>query len=87
MRPGSLLFEVFPHKYYKAGYAPMAEGLGVRHAFSMSRSLRPFIGFSHPSTETCMNWYLCRWYSRGSDVEIDEESLEHLVELALEPAA
>eukprot|EP00903_Cladosiphon_okamuranus_P012796 g11960.t1 len=85
MRPGSLLYEVFPHKYFKAGYAPMAEGLGVRHAFSMSRPLRPFIGFSRPTTETCMNWILCRWYSRGSDVEIADESLNHLVELALEP--
>lgn len=87
MRPGSLLFEVFPHKYFKAGYAPMAEGLGVRHAYSMSRSLRPLIGFSHPSTETCMKWYLCRWYSRGSDVLLDEDSLQRVVDLALEPAA
>eukprot|EP00752_Nemacystus_decipiens_P012453 g11034.t1 len=87
MRPGSLLFEVFPHKYFKAGYAPMAEGLGVRHAFSMSRSLRPLMGFSHPSTETCMKWYVCRWYARGSDVEIDNDSLQRVVDLALEPEA
>ena len=85
MRPGSLLFEVFPHKYYKAGYAPMAEGLGVRHAYSESRSRLPMMGFSHPSTETCMNWYLCRWYARSANVEFDDESLERLVSLALEP--
>lgn len=83
MRPDSLLFEVFPRKYWKAGYAPMAKGLGVRHAFSMSRSLRPLMGYSHPSTETCMQWYLCRWYARSSDVELDEESMDRLVELAL----
>ncbi|CAN0029131.1 unnamed protein product [Hapterophycus canaliculatus] len=83
MRPDSLLFEVFPHKYFKAGYAPMAAGLGVRHAFSMSRSLKPFMGYSHPSTETCMQWYLCRWYARSSDVELDEENLDRLVELSL----
>ncbi|CAN0185509.1 unnamed protein product, partial [Ectocarpus sp. 8 AP-2014] len=85
MRPGSLLFEVFPQKYFKAGYAPMAEGLDVRHAYSMSRALRPMMGHSHPSTETCMKWYLCRWYARSSDVELDEESLERLVDLAPPP--
>lgn len=85
MRPGSLLFEVFPHKYFKAGYAPMAEGLGVRHAFSESPSRLPFMGFSHPSTETCMNWYICRWYARSANVEFDDESLDRLVSLALNP--
>lgn len=85
MRPGALLFEVYPHKYFKAGYAPMAEGLGVRHAYSMSRSLRPLIGLAHPSTETCMDWHLCRSYARSSDVELDRESLDRLVELALLP--
>ncbi|CAB1106157.1 unnamed protein product [Ectocarpus sp. CCAP 1310/34] len=87
MRPGSLLFEVFPQKYFKAGYAPMAEGLDVRHAYSMSRALRPMMGHSYPSTETCMKWYLCRWYARSSDVELDEESLERLVDLAAAAAA
>lgn len=84
MRPGSLLFEVFPHKYFKAGYAPMAEGLGVRHAYSQSRSRLPFMGYAHPTTETCMDWYLCRWYARSSNVELDEENLGRLVELAHE---
>lgn len=87
MRPGSLLFEVFPHKYYKPCYAPMAVGLGLRHDFSMSRSLRWFVGYGHPTGETCMKWYLCRWYARNSDVELDDEGLEHLVGLALVPAS
>lgn len=84
MRPGSLVFEVFPHKYFKAGYAPMAEGLGVRHAYSESRSRMWFLGYSHPSTSTCMEWYLCRWYARQSNVEVDNQTLERIVSLALE---
>eukprot|EP00903_Cladosiphon_okamuranus_P015541 g14347.t1 len=32
MAPGSVLFEVYPHKYYKTGYAPMAQSLGLRWA-------------------------------------------------------
>ncbi|CAM9574664.1 unnamed protein product [Sphacelaria rigidula] len=84
MRPGSLIFEVFPHKYFKAGYAPMAEGLGVRHAYSESRSRMWFLGYNHPSTSTCMNWYWCRWYARQSNVEVDAETFERIVALALE---
>lgn len=84
MRRGSLLFEIFPHKYFKQGYAPMAEGLEVRHAYSESRSRMWFLGYSHPTMETCMDWYLCRWYARQSNVELDDESFERVVALALE---
>lgn len=62
----------------------MAEGLGVRHAFSESRNRMFLMGHSHPTTETCMNWYICRWYTRQANVELDDESMGRLVDLALE---
>lgn len=85
LRPGALLFEVFPHKYFWGGYAPMVEGLGVRHAWSMSRSGRFWMWFVYPTTETCMRYKRCRAYSRNTDVEIEEQDLERLVKLAVPP--
>lgn len=77
------MFEIYPHKYFKAGYAPMAEGLGVRHAYSQSPPRLPLTGFSWPSTEACMKKYVCRWYVRLANVELDDENLDRLVSLAL----
>lgn len=35
--PGATILEVFPYKYWKVGYAPLAEEWGVRHEHIMSR--------------------------------------------------
>lgn len=35
--PGAVILEVFPYKYWKEGYAPLAEEWGVRHEHIMSR--------------------------------------------------
>lgn len=84
MPPGSVLFEVYPHKYYKTGYAPMAQSLGLRYGHSQSPPLLPLTSLARPSLETCMKWYWCRMYVRGSDVVLDEDSLEVLISLMLE---
>ncbi|CAM9121302.1 unnamed protein product [Ectocarpus sp. 8 AP-2014] len=83
MAPGSLLFEVYPHKYYKKGYAPMVQSMGLRYAYSESPPLLPFAFWSWPSVEQCMKWYLCRRYMRSSDVVITEGSIEVLISLML----
>lgn len=83
MAPGSVLFEVYPHKYYKTGYAPMAQGLGLWYGYSESPALLPFTSWGFPSLETCMKWHWCRKYVRGSDVVLDEENLEVLISLML----
>lgn len=84
MRPGSVLFEVYPHKYYKAGYAPMAASFGLRYAYSQSQSQLPLTRFSSPSTETCMRWYFCRWYARRANVRLSDQHLEVLISLMLD---
>eukprot|EP00904_Undaria_pinnatifida_P004501 jgi/Undpi1/14051/HiC_scaffold_9.g03702.m1 len=35
--PGATILEVFPYKYWKEGYAPLANEWGVRHEYIMSR--------------------------------------------------
>lgn len=84
MRPGSLLFEIFPHKYFKAGYQPMTTGLAIRHGFARSRPHMPLSGFKWPSEATCMKHFWCRWYARRSNVDLSEEGFDTLVSLALE---
>lgn len=83
MAPGSILFEVYPHKYYKPGYAPMARSLGLQYGFAQSAPLLPFTSWARPSLETCMGWYLCRMYVRQSNVVLDEDNLEVLIALML----
>lgn len=35
--PGATILEVFPYKYWKEGYAPLAREWGVQHEHIMSR--------------------------------------------------
>lgn len=84
MRPGAVLFEVFPHKYSTAGSEPLATALGVRYGYASSRSLLAMMNMPlFPSMETCMKWSLCRRYARMSDVELSDKSLEVLITLML----
>ena len=84
MPPRSVLFEVYPHKYFKAGHAQLVQGLGHRYAFSESPPVLPLTSGAWPSKETCMKWFWCRWYVQRSDVIIDEEDFEVLISHMLE---
>ncbi|CAN0058330.1 unnamed protein product [Pylaiella littoralis] len=84
MPPGSVLFEVYPNKYFKEGYAPMARRLGLRYGFSESPPMLPFTSWKWPSVETCMSWRLCRGYVRKSDVVIHDDGFESLISLMLQ---
>lgn len=37
--PGAVILEVFPYKYWKEGYAPLAKEWSVRHEHVMSHSV------------------------------------------------
>lgn len=82
MRPGSVLFEIYPHKYYKPGYGPMVDGLGIRHGFVRSRAHMPLSGYAWPSESACMDNLICRWYVRLSNVDLSEKDVKYLVDLA-----
>lgn len=66
----SILFEVFPYKYYKRGYGPLSGEYGIRHSGAMSPPTLWHTGFflSYIRTSTCMLNKYCRGYARNQDV-------------------
>ncbi|CAM9403375.1 unnamed protein product [Sphacelaria rigidula] len=84
MRPGTVLFEVFPYRYFRDDYHQLAKGLGLRYGFSTSRRMIMAAWPWFPKTETCMQWRLCRWYTGRADVEFQDDDLEVLISMMLE---
>lgn len=77
---GSLIFEIYPNRYWKAGYGPLAESYGHRYSYVMSESTtwirKLFFGLMR--IETCFGYYLCRMLARHDDVRLDDAGLEKL---------
>ena len=73
----SLLFEVFPFRYQKTGYAPLSREYGVFYGASMSPPVSPLWKFllSFLSTEQCMLNKFCRNFARDDDIRVTELSL------------
>lgn len=85
MRPGTVLFEVFPHKYFKEDYQLLAQRLGMRYGSAASRRVSAWTGLPwFPKTEACMEWSLCRWYAGSSDVKLHPDKLEILISMMLD---
>jgi len=66
----SLLFEVFPYRYYKNGYGNLGGEYGVTHMGVMSPPTTWHTALTLPfiSTERCMDSKQCRGYARDQDV-------------------
>jgi hypothetical protein len=66
----SLLFEIFPYKYYKRGYGPFSSEYGIVHSGVMSPATLWHTEFflSFIKTSTCMRSKTCRGYARNQDV-------------------
>ena len=79
--PQALVFELYPHLYFKPGYQPLAQSMGLRHAYSTSPPNNAWVrGLARlMTTETCMAWKLCRRFVRKSDVELTDAALKQLV--------
>ncbi|CAM9763955.1 unnamed protein product [Chrysoparadoxa australica] len=67
--PGARVLEVYPYKYYKPGYGPLAAPLDLDYRYAMSpptsvlqRLLAPF------PEKVCMRWYWCRSLARSGNV-------------------
>lgn len=85
MRPGTVLFEVFPHKYFKEDYQLLAQRLGLRYGAASSRPVLTLTGMPwFPKTDACMESWLCRWYAGRSDVKFHPNKLEVLISMMLE---
>ncbi|CAM9832843.1 unnamed protein product [Ectocarpus sp. 12 AP-2014] len=82
--PGSTILEVFPYKYWKEGYAPLAKEWGVRHEHIMSRpvSWEKRLALFFVPLERCMKSIHCRKWSRTADVRLEEHHLRQIAKAA-----
>ncbi|CAM9852062.1 unnamed protein product, partial [Phaeothamnion confervicola] len=82
--PGAALFEIFPYKYWKEGYKPLALEWGASYEYIMSRSVTGYRGmvlFFVPQ-EVCMRSIHCRKFSRADDVRLEPGHLQKVVQVA-----
>lgn len=77
----SILFEIFPYKYYKRGYGPFGHEYGIVHAGVMSppTTWHTELFLSYITTQYCMDSKFCRGYARNSDVMLTEHGMKKLV--------
>lgn len=84
MRPGSVIFEVFPYKYFKPSYSRLSPQFGVKHQWvqnqnsqSWSRYYLRFI-----SQDTCMKNKRCRSHARGDNVTLNDNDMKLVLQTA-----
>lgn len=85
MPKGSAVFEVFPFKYWKDGYRPLANEFGLWHGWSQNaRATHWYINLalSFISQEQCMLRLDCREYARQDDVYMDAAATKAVTLLA-----
>lgn len=78
----SLLFEVFPYRYYKRGYAPLGNEYGIYHhgVMSPARSWTHQLLLAQTVTSECMQSKTCRNYGRNDNVYFTQHGLNRLKE-------
>lgn len=86
MKKGSTILEIFPYKYFKPSYVDLAPTYGVHHRM---------IKIDHPTTwehyalyfisrETCFKIRKCRSFARKMDLQLTEEHIQSVVNIARE---
>jgi hypothetical protein len=82
MKRNSLLFEVFPYKYYKDSYSRLAATYGVhyrwtqnKHPTSFSRQVLRLV-----SQDVCMYYRKCRSHARGDSVVMTREHIADVLQ-------
>jgi hypothetical protein len=85
----SVLFEVFPYKYYKRGYGPLSKEYGITHGGVMSPPLLWHHGLflRLVTTEWCMLSKQCRNYARNDDVWLTQHGVNELRRLIISSQA
>lgn len=81
---GSVIIEIFPFRYWKASYIPLAAQFGVHHRWaqnegptSLSRWPLWFI-----SQEWCMSLNKCRSHARGDSVAMPVDHIDLVIRVA-----
>mmetsp|Transcript_4543 Transcript_4543/g.6956 ORF Transcript_4543/g.6956 Transcript_4543/m.6956 type:complete len:421 (+) Transcript_4543:126-1388(+) len=77
----SLLFEVYPYRYYKPAYGPLSSEYGVHHGSVMStpQSMWNRLVLAGITTETCMTTKICREFARSDNVALTERGIQELI--------
>lgn len=67
----SLLFEVYPYRYFKPAYGPLSTEYGILHGRVMSPPQSFWNAFllKGITTATCMTTLTCREFARSDNVE------------------
>eukprot|EP00639_Heterosigma_akashiwo_P001039 CAMPEP_0194584230 /NCGR_PEP_ID=MMETSP0292-20121207/16905_1 /TAXON_ID=39354 /ORGANISM="Heterosigma akashiwo, Strain CCMP2393" /LENGTH=400 /DNA_ID=CAMNT_0039439191 /DNA_START=388 /DNA_END=1587 /DNA_ORIENTATION=- len=81
MPPGGLVYEVFPYKYWKVGYAPLVREVGLTHHWAMSPPAGPVHRalLAAVPLSVCSLSYRCRLFARDADVVVGEAALRRVV--------
>lgn len=81
LRPGALVIEIFPYKYFKPSYFPLYTALDLKHVWFQSTkvSSRYLQGVS---LEACMKNKACRSYARHQDIYLEVKEV-NLIRSAL----
>ena len=78
LKPGAMMYEVFPHRYYKHGYKRAALEWGLAHGMSLSppRGALPTLISRAFTTGGGMSMYYCRYFARKGDVVLEARDVE-----------
>jgi len=86
MKPGAVLIEVFPYKYWKNSYIALSRQFQIHHRWiqnqeptSASRFALRFV-----SQSTCMSFNRCRSHARGDSVAMPEDHLQLVIQTAIQ---
>ena len=89
MKPGAVLLEVFPYKYWKNSYIDLCGQFGIHHRWiqnqsptSMSRHVLRIVPQS-----VCMQFNRCRSHARADNVAMPPPHMEFLLKTARQVAA
>ncbi len=80
--PRAHLIEVFPYKYYKSTYVPLAAQFSLQYHALVSlvaSSMRSGLWLDRVSVEQCMGDLKCRSYARQQTVVMTEKHIEEVV--------
>ena len=82
MKKGSVLFEVYPYKYYKRSYFPLTAQFDVHHVFVQNvdpTSLSAQMWLQNVPLEECMKTFQCRKFARKQDIDMTPSHMAELL--------